>query len=130
MRGDSIDHCENKRKGKRIPFIYNDESTGSCICLRLDLYMSHIKIGARHLVSLCSILPFSHKKYPRQETVTYVASCFQGMFLVAPTFVARCHYVCKDARDPDGKIWKCEREGWPIKGVTSFVRYAVRDFYM
>jgi hypothetical protein len=26
--------------GKRIPFIFNDESTGSCICLRLDLYMS------------------------------------------------------------------------------------------
>jgi hypothetical protein len=28
---------------KRIPFIFNDESTGSCICLRLDLYMSHVK---------------------------------------------------------------------------------------
>jgi hypothetical protein len=26
-----------------IPFIFNDESTGSCICLRLDLYMSHVK---------------------------------------------------------------------------------------
>jgi hypothetical protein len=52
------------------------------------------------------------------------------MFLVAPTFVVRCHYVRKDARDPDGKIWNCKLEGWPIKGVTSFVRYAVRDFYM
>jgi hypothetical protein len=31
------------KKSKRIPFIFNDESTGSCICLRLDLYMSHIK---------------------------------------------------------------------------------------
>jgi hypothetical protein len=55
---------------KRIPFIFNDESTGSCICLRLDLYLSHVKTGARRLGSLCSILPFSHKKYPRQETVT------------------------------------------------------------
>jgi hypothetical protein len=29
----------NVSKKKRIPFIFNDESTGSCICLRLDLYM-------------------------------------------------------------------------------------------
>jgi hypothetical protein len=29
-------------KSKRIPFIFNDESTGSCICLRLDLYLSHV----------------------------------------------------------------------------------------
>jgi hypothetical protein len=97
-------------ESKRIPFIFNDEITGSCICLRLDLYLSHVKIGARHLGSLCSILSFSHKKYPRQETITYVASCIQGMFLVVPSFVARCHYVRKDARDPDGKIWNCESE--------------------
>jgi hypothetical protein len=32
-----------KNKSKRIPFIFNDESTGSCICIRLDLYMSHVK---------------------------------------------------------------------------------------
>jgi hypothetical protein len=32
-----------KIKSKRIPFIFNDESTGSCICLRLDLYLSHVK---------------------------------------------------------------------------------------
>jgi hypothetical protein len=30
-------------KKKRTPFIFNDESTGSCICLRLDLYMSYVK---------------------------------------------------------------------------------------
>jgi hypothetical protein len=29
-----------KKKSKRIPFIFNDKSTGSCICLRLDLYLS------------------------------------------------------------------------------------------
>jgi hypothetical protein len=110
--------CSANKKGKRIPFIFNDESTGSCIFLRLNLYLSHVKIGARHLGSLCSILPFSHKKYPRQETVMYVARCIQGMFLVVPTFVSRCHYLRKDARDPDGNIWNCEREGWPIKDVT------------
>jgi hypothetical protein len=32
--------CINSgKKSKRIPFIFNDESTRSCICLRLDLYM-------------------------------------------------------------------------------------------
>jgi hypothetical protein len=31
-------------KKESVPFIFNDESTGSCICLRLDLYMSHVKI--------------------------------------------------------------------------------------
>jgi hypothetical protein len=30
-------------KKERIPFIFNDESTGSCICLRLDLYMSYLQ---------------------------------------------------------------------------------------
>jgi hypothetical protein len=38
-------------KKKRIPFIFNDESTGSCIRLRLDLYMSHVKsidVGIDH----------------------------------------------------------------------------------
>jgi hypothetical protein len=29
-------------KGKRVPFIFNDESTRSCICLRLNIYMSHV----------------------------------------------------------------------------------------
>jgi hypothetical protein len=36
---------------KRIPFTFNDESTGLCICLRLDLYMSHVKsigVGIGH----------------------------------------------------------------------------------
>jgi hypothetical protein len=29
-------------ESKRIPSIFSDESTASCICLRLDLYMSHV----------------------------------------------------------------------------------------
>jgi hypothetical protein len=36
----SIAGCgRGREKCKRIPFIFNDESAGSCICLRLDLYM-------------------------------------------------------------------------------------------
>jgi len=31
--------------------------------------------------------------------------CIQGHFLVVPTLVAKCLYVCKDARDPSGKMW-------------------------
>jgi hypothetical protein len=30
------------KKYKRIPSSFKDESTGSCICLRLDSYMSHV----------------------------------------------------------------------------------------
>jgi hypothetical protein len=41
------DHLENPgidgRINKRIPFIFNDKSTGSCICLRLGLYMSYLQ---------------------------------------------------------------------------------------
>jgi hypothetical protein len=33
---------EKEIKKKRIPFIFNDENIGSCICLRLDIYMSHV----------------------------------------------------------------------------------------
>jgi hypothetical protein len=39
------------------------------------------------------------------ETVMDLVHCIQGNFLVIPTFVARCLYVCKDARDPSGKRW-------------------------
>jgi hypothetical protein len=35
--------ANERNKKKRIPFIFNDESTGSCIYLRLDLYMSHLQ---------------------------------------------------------------------------------------
>jgi hypothetical protein len=41
-RGHLEDLNEGKKK-KRIPFIFNDESTGSCICLRLDVYMSYLQ---------------------------------------------------------------------------------------
>jgi len=34
-----------------------------------------------------------------------LVQCLQGNFLVVPTFVARCLYVCKDARDPSCKRW-------------------------
>jgi hypothetical protein len=35
-------HRKNIKKSKCIPSIFNDESTGLCICLRQDLYMSHV----------------------------------------------------------------------------------------
>jgi len=31
--------------------------------------------------------------------------CILCNFLVVPIFIARCLYVCKDARDPSGKCW-------------------------
>jgi hypothetical protein len=34
---------ESRKKKESIPFIFNDESTGSCICLRRHIYMSHVK---------------------------------------------------------------------------------------
>jgi hypothetical protein len=38
-----VTECGDGRKKVNVyPFIFNDESTGSCICLRLDLYMSRV----------------------------------------------------------------------------------------
>jgi len=34
-----------------------------------------------------------------------LVNCNLGNFLVFPTFVKRCLYVCKDAREPNGKKW-------------------------
>jgi hypothetical protein len=54
-----------------IPFIFNDESTGSCIWFRLDLYMSHVK---------------------KHETVTICASADSFNFSYSPTHRAtRAH---------------------------------------
>jgi hypothetical protein len=33
---------DTTKKSKRIPSIFNDESTGSFICLRRHIYMSHV----------------------------------------------------------------------------------------
>jgi len=36
--------------------------------------------------------------------------CIVCNFLVVPTFIARCLYVCRHARDPSGKCWNyCSR---------------------
>jgi hypothetical protein len=40
---------------KKIPFIFNDKSTGSSICLRLDLYVSHVKITCATADRFCSL---------------------------------------------------------------------------
>jgi len=34
-----------------------------------------------------------------------LVNCILGNFLVVSTLAARFHYVCKDARDPSGKMW-------------------------
>jgi hypothetical protein len=47
------------RKSKRTPFIFNYETTGSFICLRLDLYMSHVKIRILHQWPLAILNQFS-----------------------------------------------------------------------
>jgi hypothetical protein len=40
--GASVKDGNKRRKSKRIPSIINDESTGSFICLRRHIYMSHV----------------------------------------------------------------------------------------
>jgi len=47
--------------------------------------------------------PFRHEQEPRQETVTDLERCILGKFLVVPSFVPRCFYVCKYAREPSGQ---------------------------
>jgi phosphoglycerate-specific signal transduction histidine kinase len=48
-----------KQKSKRIPSIFKDESTGSCICLRSLIYMSHvskvqpIRVKMVHIAAIC-----------------------------------------------------------------------------
>ena len=42
-----------------------------------------------------------------------VCHCFTPP-LDVPTFVARCLYVRKDARDPSSERWNCERERCPV----------------
>jgi hypothetical protein len=44
LLGPAVVLVAREKEKESIPFIFNDESTGSCICLRLDLYMSHVKI--------------------------------------------------------------------------------------
>jgi hypothetical protein len=64
------------RKSKRIHFIFNDESTGSCICLRLDLYMSHVKhdtiITCATALCFCFYLSSPTPLTNRSHTCAYV----------------------------------------------------------
>jgi len=39
-----------------------------------------------------------------------LVNCILCKFLVVPTFIAMCLYVCRDARGPSGKSWNyCSR---------------------
>ena len=40
----SVPSSEVKKQKKRITSTFNGRSAGSCICLRLDLYMSHVSL--------------------------------------------------------------------------------------
>jgi hypothetical protein len=61
------------RKKENISFIFNDESTGSCVCLRLNLYMSHVK---------------------KHETVIICASADSFYFSYSPTHSATRAHTC------------------------------------
>jgi hypothetical protein len=42
------------KKSKRIPSIFNDESTGSFVCLRRHIYMSHVnKVQLIRIKMIC-----------------------------------------------------------------------------
>jgi hypothetical protein len=44
-------------KSERIPSIFNDENTGSCICLRLDLYLAHVLLLCVSVIFILVPLP-------------------------------------------------------------------------
>jgi len=52
-----------------------------------------------------SISPVRQEQYRRPDTVMHLVHCIMGKFLVFPTLVARCLYVCKEAREFSGKNW-------------------------
>jgi hypothetical protein len=63
---------------KRIPFIFNDESTRSCICLRLDLYMSHVKYAPQRIAFIFLIPPPIPLRAPVAVNVPGVTSRYHG----------------------------------------------------
>jgi hypothetical protein len=56
--------CNYSKKGS-ILFIFNDESTGSCICFRLDLHMSHVKVTCATADCFCFLcsLPLTTRSH-------------------------------------------------------------------
>jgi hypothetical protein len=82
-----------RKKRESIPFIFNDESTASCICLRLDLYMSHVKITratADCFCFLCSPTPST----TRSHTCAYVTRIAFVFILVSYPFHKPLPHMC------------------------------------
>jgi len=84
---EGAEHPQLFLKTKHITSTFNDSSTGSCICLRLDLYMLHVM----HIISTrtgCILLPcnmykssLTHIHDPvllslKVEVICFVLSCF------------------------------------------------------
>ena len=59
----------------------------------------------RFIHQYVSVNPVRHEQYRRPEFVMDLVHCILGNSLVFTTLVARCLYVCKDAREPSGKKW-------------------------
>jgi hypothetical protein len=91
----------DKKKKKRTPFISNDESTGTYICLKLDLYMSHVKITCATADSFCSLFPYPHN--PRSHTCVYVTHKRNN---VSRSF--EILQVIHDTRNSNGQWPRCD----------------------
>jgi hypothetical protein len=87
-------------KSKRIPFIFNDESTGSCICLRLDLYMSHV------LLLCVSRIAFVHCSPTPSTTRSHTCAYVTRMKDVSRSFEMR--HVIHDTRNISGQWPRCD----------------------
>jgi hypothetical protein len=96
------------KKGKRIPFIFNDKSTGSSICLRLDLYLSHVKkhytiITWATAVCFCFYLCYPTPPITRSHTCAYVTRMKDNF---SKSFEP-CH-VIPDTRISSGQCPRCD----------------------
>jgi hypothetical protein len=90
------------KKRESILFIFNDKCTRSCICLRLDLYMSHVKITcatADCFCFLCSPTPST----TRFHTCAYVTRMKNN---VSRSFELR--HVIPDTRISSGQCPRCD----------------------
>jgi hypothetical protein len=90
-------------KKESIPFIFNDESTGSCICLRLDLHMSHVKITCATAVCFCFYLNFPTPPTNRSHTCAYVTRMKDN---VSRSFEPR--YVIANTRISSSQCPRCD----------------------
>jgi hypothetical protein len=94
-----------KKKTQSIPFIFNDESTGSCICLRLDIYMSQVKITCATADSFCSLFPYPPTTCaPTRASVTHMKDNVSRSFEIRQVI----HDTCiSNGQWPQCDVTKC-----------------------